>query len=149
MAVPENFVQSWSAYLSNLAGARSHVAIEATFIDFIQKTFGIPLSDYRLEERVYQGRIDALLGNLVLEFKRDLIKERADAEEELKRYISQLREKHPAARFTGVATDGLAFRIYDSDLELRWSNGKRKSGGSGEIHFGGIVKHYWSNNLQL
>lgn len=118
MVDSEKFTQSWSAYLSNLAGARSHVAIEAIFLDFVRQTFGIPLSDYRLEERVYQGRIDALLGNLVLEFKRDLVKERIDAEEELKRYISQLREKHSAASFTGVATDGARFRVYNSALEI-------------------------------
>ena len=118
MVDSEKFAQSWSAYLSNLVGAHSHVAIETTFLDFVRQAFSIPLSDYRLEERVYRGRIDALLGNLVLEFKRDLVKERLDAEEELKRYISQLREKHPAASFTGVATDGARFRVYNSDLEL-------------------------------
>lgn len=57
------------------------------------------------------GRIDALLGRTVLEIKRDLGRERGDAEAQLLRYLPE-REKETKQRFTGIATDGAEFRVY-------------------------------------
>ena len=53
------------------------------------------------------GRADALLGRTVFEFKRDLRRETADAEEELARYLAH-REAETRERFVGIATDGQA-----------------------------------------
>ena len=53
------------------------------------------------------GRADALLGRTVFEFKRDLRRETADAEEELTRYLSH-REAETRERFVGIATDDQA-----------------------------------------
>ncbi|HLF07737.1 MAG TPA: N-6 DNA methylase [Dehalococcoidia bacterium] len=58
------------------------------------------------------GRADALLGRTVFEFKRDLRRETADAEEELTRYLSH-REAETTERFVGIATDGQAFVPYE------------------------------------
>ncbi|MBI4333406.1 MAG: N-6 DNA methylase [Chloroflexi bacterium] len=118
MADIDKFTTIWTGYLHDLGKAGSHTAIEALFLDFVQKAFGIPLNKYKLEERVYGGRIDALLGNLVFEFKRDLVKERIDAETGLHHYISQLKEKNPSSTYTGIATDGVKFRVYAANLEV-------------------------------
>ncbi len=54
------------------------------------------------------GRAEALLGRTVFEFKRDLRRETADAEEEeLARYLDH-REAETRERFVGIATDGQA-----------------------------------------
>jgi SAM-dependent methyltransferase len=63
------------------------------------------------------GRIDALLGRTVFEFKSDLDRERRDAEEQLTRYLGQ-READTGERFVGIATDGATFMPY----ELRGGN---------------------------
>ncbi len=55
-----------------------------------------------------RGRIDALLGRTVLEFKSDLRRERADAEQGLARYLSE-RESETGERYVGIATDGADF----------------------------------------
>lgn len=81
----DQFGQVWKEYLGKLAEYGSHTAIEVEFLKFMETAFGIPLTneEYQFEKRVYRGRIDALLGNLVLEFKKDLLQERGDAETEL------------------------------------------------------------------
>ena len=58
------------------------------------------------------GRIDALLGRTIFEFKSDLRRETRDAEEELTRYLGQ-RESETGQRFVGIATDGSTFIPYE------------------------------------
>jgi SAM-dependent methyltransferase len=58
------------------------------------------------------GRIDALLGRTVFEFKSDLRREWADAERKLPDYLSQ-RERETGEHFVGIATDGATFIPYE------------------------------------
>jgi hypothetical protein len=75
------------------------LSADSTSIDFER-----PLPEVR-------GRIDALLGRTVFEIKRDLARERGDAEAQLSRYLPQ-READTGQRFVGIATDGAEFRVY-------------------------------------
>lgn len=59
-----------------------------------------------------RGRIDALLGRTVFEFKSDLRREAHDATEQLTRYIGQ-REAETGEHFVGIATDGASFVAYE------------------------------------
>lgn len=59
-----------------------------------------------------RGRIDALLGCTVFEFKSDLRREKNDSEEELGRYLPE-REKAAKAKFIGIATDGADWTAYE------------------------------------
>jgi SAM-dependent methyltransferase len=52
------------------------------------------------------------VGQTVFEFKRDLRREKADAEEELTRYLTD-RERQTGLRFVGIATDGADFIPYE------------------------------------
>jgi len=67
--------------------------------------------DFERQVPEVRGRIDALLGRTVFEIKRDLLRERGDAEAQLLRYLPQ-REIETKQRFTGIATDGGEFRVY-------------------------------------
>jgi SAM-dependent methyltransferase len=58
------------------------------------------------------GRIDALLGRTVFEFKSDLRREGPDAKEQLSRYLLD-RETVTGERYVGVATDGAEFAPYE------------------------------------
>lgn len=58
------------------------------------------------------GRADALLGRTILEFKRDMRVESADAESQLARYIGQ-RQQDTGDYFIGIATDGAVFIAYE------------------------------------
>lgn len=74
----------------------------------------VPDSDVSFEVRVpeVRGRLDALFGSTVFEFKRDLRREREEAEVQLKRYIPE-RERATNRRYLGVATDGSEFVAYE------------------------------------
>ena len=64
------------------------------------------------------GRIDALLGRTVFEFKSDLRRERQDAETGLARYLTE-RENETGERYIGIATDGadlIAFFLRDGNV---------------------------------
>ncbi|HXH83943.1 MAG TPA: N-6 DNA methylase, partial [Candidatus Tectomicrobia bacterium] len=78
--------------------------VDALGADSASIDFERPLPEVR-------GRVDALLGHTVFEFKRNLRTERAAAEEELARYLPE-RERATGARFVGVATDGAEFVAY-------------------------------------
>ena len=67
--------------------------------------------DFEKQAPEVRGRIDALLGRTVLEFKSNLRRERKDAEEGLTRYLTE-REGQTGERYVGIATDGADFIAY-------------------------------------
>lgn len=74
----------------------------------------VPAEDVDFEVQVpeVRGRLDALFGHTVFEFKRDLRRELSDAEEQLGRYIPD-RERATGNRYLGIATDGAEFVAYE------------------------------------
>lgn len=77
--------------------------------DQIRFDFEVPVPEVR-------GRMDALLGATVFEFKRDLRAELPAAESQLKRYIGQ-KEKDEKRRFLGIATDGADFYAFEKKAD--------------------------------
>lgn len=76
-----------------------------------QLLFEMPLPEVR-------GRLDALLGRTVIEFKRDLRAERREAETKLTDYLGE-RERQSGQRYVGIATDGadlIAYELRDGGL---------------------------------
>ena len=73
---------------------------------------------------ILRGRIDALYGNLIIEFEKDLRKSFNEAIEQLKRYTSYLIQSGEKANYLCLATDGILFYIYlpkiksDNEIEL-------------------------------
>ncbi|HLA48344.1 MAG TPA: hypothetical protein VJ084_03865, partial [Nitrospinota bacterium] len=61
---------------------------------------------------ILRGRIDALYGNLIIEFEKDLRKSLNEALEQLKRYTSYLIQSGDKANYLCLATDGILFYIY-------------------------------------
>jgi hypothetical protein len=61
------------------------------------------------------GRIDALLGRTILEFKSDLNREWGDAERKFPDYLAQC-ERETREHFVGIATDGATFIPYEYPL---------------------------------
>ena len=102
------------AIVQNLASRPGHEAVRADVRQLLTDGLGVPRTDVQLEARIpeVRGRIDALLGRTVVEFKSDLRRERSDAEEQLKRYIAQ-RESDSGERYVGIATDGPDFISYE------------------------------------
>lgn len=76
--------------------------------------------DFEKPIREVHGRIDALLGRSILEYKSDLRAERAEAESQLTRYLTE-REGATGHRYVGLAMDGATFTAYEraKDGDLR------------------------------
>ena len=72
----------------------------------------VPRDDVQLEKHIpeVRGRIDALLGRTVIEFKSDLRREASDAQEQLTRYITQ-RQDESGERYVGIATRRRGLRL--------------------------------------
>ncbi|MGI9170267.1 MAG: hypothetical protein ACR2FH_08855 [Caulobacteraceae bacterium] len=100
--------------VADLARRPGHEAVRTGVSTLLTEGLGAELHAIRHELRVVEarGRIDALLGRTVLEFKSNLARERADALEELSRYLPE-REAATGQRFVGVVTDGLKWEAYE------------------------------------
>ena len=100
--------------LAELATRPGHEKVRALTLEMLVNGLGVPSRDVDFERPLpeVRGRADALLGQTVFEFKRDLRRERGDAEEELSRYLAD-RERQTSLRFIGIATDGAEFAPYE------------------------------------
>ncbi len=97
-----------------LAARPGHETVRSDVRQLLIDGLRVPRADVRLEAHIpeVRGRIDALLGRTVLEFKSDLRRERDDAESQLTRYIRQ-RQEETGERYVGIATDGARFISYE------------------------------------
>lgn len=99
--------------VSELASRPRHEKVRALVYRLLVEDLGADSQDIDFEKPApeVRGRIDALLGRTVFEFKSDLRRERGDAEEGLTRYLTE-REGQTGEKFVGIATDGAEFTAY-------------------------------------
>jgi N-6 DNA Methylase len=100
--------------LVHLAKKPGHDEVKADFRDLLLEEFGAELNAIDFERRVpeVKGRLDALIGRTILEAKSDLTKEWADVERRMPDYLRD-REREENERFTGIATDGLRWAVFE------------------------------------
>ncbi|MDE2774526.1 MAG: N-6 DNA methylase [Chloroflexota bacterium] len=123
-----NFADKLQSYIENVSSARKSQAperqISHLFLGFISDAFGVNYEDIELEHHVTMskvqkhGYVDALLGDLLIEFKRDIKTELGSNIEQLQNYMREMPELH---RYVGMLTDGVDFRTYvlDDSEDLR------------------------------
>ena len=109
MLTPEEL----DALVSQLASRPRHEMVRVLVHRLLVDGLGADSQDIDFEKPVpeVRGRIDALLGRTVFEFKSDLRRERGDAEEGLTRYLAG-REEQTGETYVGIATDGADFTAY-------------------------------------
>ncbi len=97
-----------------LVSRPGHEKIRALMYEILVYGLGAASTDIQFERPLpeVRGRLDALLGQTVFEFKRDLRREQRTAEEELGRYLPE-RERETGERYIGIATDGAEFLPYE------------------------------------
>ncbi|MDP2659805.1 MAG: N-6 DNA methylase, partial [Dehalococcoidia bacterium] len=97
-----------------LASRPTHEKVRALVYELLVNGLGASSTEVNFERPVPEvhGRIDALLGRTVFEFKSDLRRERREAEERLADYLAQ-REAETGKRFVGIVTDGATFLPYE------------------------------------
>ena len=101
---------------AELARRPGHEKVRGLVYRALTEVCGAKSADIELEKPIPEvhGRADAILGRAVFEFKSDLRRERADAEEQLARYLAE-REKATKRRYLGVAADGADFVVFALD----------------------------------
>ena len=117
-----NFAAKLQSYIDNIASARKSQASERQishlFLSFISDAFGVSYEDIELEHHVTMtrvqkhGYVDALLGDLVIEFKRDIKTDLGANIDQLTNYMRDMLELH---RYVGMLADGIDFRTYVLD----------------------------------
>lgn len=132
------FADALQEYLERVRQANSEAALGHHFLTFVQDTFGtldcdqahrmLPFLEefVRIEEATvaFQGRIDARLGNVIIEFKTDLDRYLGDAQDQLCDYITAIwNEWGQDQKYYLVASDGTTCIVYlatlpdDADLD--------------------------------
>src|SRR4030043_813303 len=100
--------------VTELVSRPQHEKVRALVYELLVNGLGASSTELDLERPVPEvhGRIDALLGRTLFEFKSDLRREQRDAEAKLPGYLAQ-RETETGSHFIGVATDGATFIPYE------------------------------------
>jgi SAM-dependent methyltransferase len=100
--------------VAELVSRPGHEKVRVLVHRLLVEGLGAPSTEVQFERPIpeVRGRLDALLGQTVFEFKRDLRAERQEAETQLQRYLSQ-REAETKLRYVGIAIDGAEFAPYE------------------------------------
>ena len=119
--IPE-FDEKLTAYIENITKAHTtqqpERQVSHLFLGFISDAFGVKYEDIELEHHVTMtkvqkhGYVDALLGDLLIEFKRSLKDVPESAVHQLRDYMRDMPELH---RYVGMLTDGVRFHTYVLD----------------------------------
>ncbi len=100
--------------VTELASRPQHEKVRSLVYELLVNGLGAGSTEVDFERAVPEvhGRIDALLGRTIFEFKSDLRREKGDAERKLPEYLAQ-RETETGEHFVGIATDGAMFVPYE------------------------------------
>lgn len=100
--------------VTELSSRPQHEKVRALVYELLVNGLDASSTEIDFERPVpeVRGRIDALLGRTLFEFKSDLRREIRDVERKIPDYLSQ-READTGEHFIGIATDGATFIPYE------------------------------------
>lgn len=117
-------------YLAEMRRRGSQPGKQIIFTRFIENVFGISPEEIEMEVPIVskvmlvRGRVDAVFGRILMEFKVSLKAELEDAKVELTKYFQAYYEKFPERSYIGIAHDGLSFIVFQPVLSLNNETGK-------------------------
>ena len=117
-----DFADKLATYINNVTNAHTSQQAERQishlFLSFVTDAFGVKYEDIELEHHITMtrvqkhGYVDALFGDLLIEFKRNIKTDLGSNVDQLRDYMRDMPELH---RYIGMLTDGLNFRTYVLD----------------------------------
>lgn len=117
-----NFAAKSASYIESIGEAHAKDQPERhlshLFLGFISDAFGVQYQDIELEHHITMSRvqkrgyIDALIGDLIIEFKRNIKTKTGANIDQLQNYMRDMPDSH---RYIGMLTDGIDFRTYILD----------------------------------
>lgn len=120
------FAAKLADYIDRIADAhakdRPERHLSHLFLGFIGEAFNVQYQDIELEHHITMsmvqkhGYIDALIGDLIIEFKRNIKTKTGANIDQLQSYMRDMPDSH---RYIGMLTDGINFRTYILDEALQ------------------------------
>ena len=100
--------------VAELVNKPGHEKVRALNHTLLTQGLSVESRDINFEERIKEvnGRADAITGESIFEFKRDLSSEKGDAEAQLKRYAYAKKKDSPNSSYIGLSTDGADYYAY-------------------------------------
>jgi hypothetical protein len=122
----EEFAKKLTEYISDISYANSEASKANIFLSFIKRIFEDVKANFpqnlipQLEKRItsnktilVSGRIDAYLGNVIIEFENYLRGAKLEeARSQLKKYTAILWNTQDIIEYLCIATDGINFEVY-------------------------------------
>lgn len=110
-------MHDWRAHelpetIARLAARPGHEQVRTLVSDLLRYGLGVRFVDHEVRVPEVRGRIDALFGCTLFEFKSDLRRESADVRARVPDYLAE-RERQTGQRWVAVATDGAIFAAYE------------------------------------
>ncbi|MEW5722632.1 MAG: N-6 DNA methylase [Thermodesulfobacteriota bacterium] len=125
--------QAVSRYLQEMGGLNTEAARSHRFAMLVQELLGTETDfienyaagierylEVKQKDRILRGRVDNLFGNLVIEFERNIVKRREEAEGQLRRYLAVIWSQEPPGSrrpYLALATDGVRFLVYSPQID--------------------------------
>ena len=109
-------------YIHEVKSKNQENAKAFAFSSFMQRCFGIESQELDFEKSIktkvmqMRGRMDAVFGNIIFEFKKDLLSAEETAKEELHKYFQSYLERSET-NFLGIANDGIHFKVFYPIIE--------------------------------
>ena len=125
-SIPE-FKDEFKKYLRDIEALHRKSKIEhrrlesakmKTFFSFIERVTGLKPGEYSYDAFIVKGsRPDAVIGNVIVEFKDDLnlVSKVKEAEAQLKKYVKELYSRDPR-KYWAIASDGIKFLLYKPSI---------------------------------
>lgn len=120
--MPPDFEAKLEEYIGEIGTAHFNNAserkISQVLLGFLNTAFGVNYEDIELEHHITmskvkkRGYVDALLGDLLIEFKRNIEPKLGENIDQLRDYMREMPELH---RYVGMLTDGIRFCTYILD----------------------------------
>ena len=132
----EDFQELYEKYLQDVRRVTSEANKSFFFIQLVQNAFKANIDylekvfpqiekfvDFKGKVVVSRGRIDSLLGNVLIEFESDVKKTKKEAEEQIRKYISilwntEIKDLGTKVNYLALGSDGEIFYVYRPETSI-------------------------------
>jgi len=133
----EDFQELFERYLQDVRRVTSEANKSFFFIQLVQNAFKAKIDylekvfpqiekfvDFKGKVVVSRGRIDSLLGNVLIEFESNVRKKKEEAEDQIRKYVSilwntEIKELGTRVNYITIATDGEIFYVYRPETSIK------------------------------
>ncbi len=132
----EKFQELFAKYLQDVRRVAGEANKSFFFIQLVQNAFKSKIDylekvfpqiekfvEFKGKMVVAKGRIDSLLGNVLIEFESDVARKKKEAEDQIRKYVSilwntEIKELGTKVNYLAIASDGEKFYVYRPETSI-------------------------------